>query len=151
MGGAGSGGSASLAAVGTALERGAAAPAVLLGGVVFGLCAAAVLGGGGSGSSRLVWIGGVAVLGVAGLVVAAALGRVGWPRMSRAGAVFVALLGALVLWTGFSVLWSIEPDRSWDYLNRGLVYLALALLGVFAGALLPRPARSVALGLLVVV
>ena len=31
-----------------------------------------------------------------------------------------------------SVAWSIEPDRSWAYANRGLVYLAFALVGAFA-------------------
>ena len=35
------------------------------------------------------------------------------------------------MWSAVSVAWSIEPDRSWAYANRGLVYLAFALLGAF--------------------
>ena len=31
---------------------------------------------------------------------------------------------ALWIW---SIAWSIEPDRSWDYANRAFVYLAFAL------------------------
>ena len=30
-----------------------------------------------------------------------------------------------------SVIWSIEGDRSWAYFNRGLVYLALAVVGLW--------------------
>ena len=33
-----------------------------------------------------------------------------------------------------SISWSAEPDRSWDYANRTLVYLAFALVGAFLGA-----------------
>ena len=36
------------------------------------------------------------------------------------------------------MLWSIEPDRTWAYLNRGLVYLALALVGLGLGVYVPR-------------
>ena len=38
----------------------------------------------------------------------------------------------LAVWSALSVAWSIEPDRSWAYANRGLVYLAFALVGAFA-------------------
>ena len=44
-------------------------------------------------------------------------------------------------------VWSIQPDRSWDYVNRGLVYLGFLALGLFVGALVPRATRSVANGL----
>ena len=44
-------------------------------------------------------------------------------------------------------MWSVQPDRSWDYVNRGLVYLAFLALGVFVGALVPRATRVVAGGL----
>ena len=33
-----------------------------------------------------------------------------------------------------SIAWSVEPDRSWDYANRTLVYLAFALVGAYLGA-----------------
>src|SRR5205085_2744240 len=77
-------------------------------------------------------------------------GLVPLPSVSRPGWIFLGTLALLVVWTGSSVLWSIEPARSWDYLNRTLVYLAIAVLGVFVGALEPRPARTVATGLAVV-
>jgi tetratricopeptide (TPR) repeat protein len=39
-----------------------------------------------------------------------------------------------------TIAWSVAPDRSWAYLNRGLVYLALAVLGLFVATLVRRPA-----------
>ena len=59
----------------------------------------------------------------------------------------MALLGGFVLWNGLSVVWSVEPDRSWEYFNRGAVYFAFAALGLVVGVL-PRAPRVVALGLL---
>ena len=44
----------------------------------------------------------------------------------------LAPLALLAVWSAVSVAWSIEPDRSWAYANRGLVYLAFALVGAFA-------------------
>ncbi len=41
-------------------------------------------------------------------------------------------------------LWSVQPDRSWAYTNRGLAYLAFACLGLFLGAALPRAPRRLA-------
>src|SRR5438876_395733 len=103
-----------------------------------GLVAAALLGGGGSGSSRLVWIGGLALLAAA--VAYAALGaRVG----SRAGAAYLAVLAGIVVWDGASVAWSVGPDLSWNATNRALVYLGFACLGVAAAG----PARRLAYGL----
>ena len=69
------------------------------------------------------------------------------PRLGRAGAAASACLTALVIWQGDSIVWSVQPDRSWDYVNRGLVYLAFLALGVFVGALVPRATRVVAAGL----
>ena len=88
------------------------------------LAAVSALFSSGSSGGRLVWIG-VAALAVATAVVVGApgglprsslLARRRWsrsasPRRSSPG-------------TGSPVLWSIEGDRSWAYLNRGLVYLA---------------------------
>src|SRR5438876_2735933 len=106
-----------------------------------GLVAAALLGGGGSGSSRLVWIGGLALLAAA--VAYAALGaRVG----SRAGAAYLAVLAGIVVWDGASVAWSVGPDLSWNATNRALVYLGFACLGVAAAG----PARRLAYGLALV-
>src|SRR6185503_7040142 len=41
---------------------------------------------------------------------------------------------ALTLWAGLSIWWSIAGDLSWNWLARGLVYLALLALGALAGA-----------------
>jgi hypothetical protein len=43
-------------------------------------------------------------------------------------------LAALVVWCAVSISWSVEPDRSWSYANRTLVYLAFALVGALLGA-----------------
>ena len=93
----------------------------------------------GSSNGRLVWI------GLAALVLAAAVGALAFlslprPALGGKAAAALLLLTAFVAWNGISVLWSIEPDRSWDYLNRGLVYLALAFVGVAVGSFLPRAA-----------
>jgi hypothetical protein len=72
-------------------------------------------------SRTLPWIGAAAVLAAA--VLAAARGL---PQ----GSVLLLPLAALAAWCAASVLWSIEPDRSWDYADRTFVYLAFALVGV---------------------
>ena len=119
-----------------ALDRWAAYVLLGAGGL---LVAVSALFSSGSSNGRLVWI------GLAALVVAAAVGAwafLGLPRpaLAREAVAALLLLTAFVTWNGISVLWSIEPDRSWDYLNRGLVYLALALVGIAVGSFLPRAA-----------
>jgi hypothetical protein len=119
-----------------ALDRWAAYVLLGAGGL---LVAVSALFSSGSSNGRLVWI------GLAALVVAAAVGAwafLGLPRpaLAREAVAALLLLTAFVSWNGISVLWSIEPDRSWDYLNRGLVYLALALVGTAVGSFLPRAA-----------
>ncbi len=71
------------------------------------------------------------------------------PSLTRAGWASLGLLCLLVAWIGLTIVWSIAPDRSWAYLDRGLVYLAFAVIGLFAGSYLRRPATVVA-GLLAV-
>src|SRR5581483_7798798 len=86
------------------------------------------------------WIG---TASVATLVVAATLailGKLPLPALTRWGIACTACLVAFVVWSGVSIFWSIEPDRSWDYLNRDLVYLAFAALGLLVAAALPREA-----------
>src|SRR5919204_311476 len=120
----------------TALERRAALLVLGAGG---GLTGAAVLFSAGSSSSRLLW------LGLAALVLSGAAGTAAaagwWPLLGREALVAFALLVAFVCWCGLSILWSIEPDRSWDYLNRGLVYVAFAVAGLAVGSFVPRAAR----------
>ena len=108
------------------------------------LLLAALLGGGASGDSRLLWIGGGAAL-AAGLAAAASfLGVLPRPSPGRSGAAFFALGGGFVVWSGATILWSVQPDRSWAYTNRGLAYLAFAFFGLFVGAALPHAPRKLA-------
>jgi hypothetical protein len=112
-----------------------------------GLLVWALFFGGGDSTGRLVWIGG-ATLAAAAVVAALALaGLLARPRLDTFARAFIVCFAAFVLWQGVSIVWSIQPDRSWDYVNRGLVYLGFLALGLFAGALVPRPTRSVANGL----
>ena len=106
-------------------------------GLLFGagaLVGLAVFAGGGSRYGPLVWLGALAVGAAGALLALACLGRLPWPRLDRAGAAFVALLAGLVVWTGVSVWWSVAPDLSWEYFNRGVVYLAFLVVGLFVGA-----------------
>lgn len=105
----------------------------------------------GSAYGPLVWIGGagIAVAGAgAGLVL---WGLLPWPRLDRTALAFVALLAAFVIWTGLTVLWSVTPDLSWEYVNRGIVYLAFALVGLLIGTAMPRAVPAVAAGLTLLV
>src|SRR5213592_2241122 len=115
----------------SALERHSALIVLGAGGALVAVC---VLFSDGSSNGRLIWIGLVA-WGVSAL--AGCLAWLGFPRpaLSREAWAALGLLAGFVVWCGLSVLWSMEPDRSWDYLNRGLVYLALAVIGLALGAL----------------
>jgi O-antigen ligase len=107
----------------------------------------AVLFGGASDDGRLFWVGATATLLAAALGTAALAGALPLPRLDRSGLTFVAALAGLVAWTGASLGWSMVADHSWRYLDRGVAYLAFAVLGLFAGALVPRASRTVAAGL----
>ena len=73
----------------------------------------------------------------AALATFALLGR-DEPVFARETLWALALLTAFVCWCGISLLWSIQPDRTWAYLNGGLVYLAFALVGLGIGVYAPR-------------
>lgn len=111
------------------------------------LLAGALFAGGGSDSTDLLWVGGGAVILIALAAAAVLVGGLPRPELGPSAAAFAALLGGLAVWMGVSILWSLEPSRSWGYLNRGLVYVAFALLGLMLGALLRDAPRRVALGL----
>jgi O-Antigen ligase len=132
------------------LPRGAGAPEGLL--LLFGaglLMAFALFEADGSSYGPLVAIGAAAIALAGATLALGFFGRLPWPRLDRIGLAFVGLLAAFVVWNGLSVLWSVAPDRSWEYVNRGFVYLAFTLLGVFVGAAAPWTVRAVAGGLAV--
>jgi O-antigen ligase len=99
------------------------------------LVGAALFFGGGPGSGSLPWLGGAALVVVVVLIATHGLPP-GWP--------WLLPLAALAAWLGLSISWSALPDRSWDYANRTLVYLLLALLGLW----LAGRTRALALGLM---
>src|SRR5215203_4262462 len=112
------------------------------------LAAFALFFGDGSTYPPLVWVGGLAVLSAAVGLALVLLGVLAFPKLDGFGVAFLALLGWFVLWNGLSIVWSLQPDRSWEYFNRGIVYFAFALLGVLVGAASTRSVHAVALGLL---
>jgi hypothetical protein len=115
------------------------APAPLLGGVAAALVAAAMLFSDGSSDDPLIWIGGLAIAFAAAAGVSAAVGALAVPGLSALGLATVGSLGGLVVWQGLSMLWSIEADRTWNYVNRSLVYLAFLLLGLAVGTIRRAP------------
>src|SRR6187549_3283610 len=131
----------------SALERRAALFPLAAAGALVGVAA---IFSGGSSNDRLTWIG-LAALAVAAGVVTVALVSAPRPVLGREAVVALGLLVAFVCWCGLSVLWSIAPDSSWDYLNRGLVYVAFAVIGLALGAYVPRAERSWAFALSVIV
>src|SRR5437016_4612300 len=125
----------------SALERHAALLVLGAGG---GLAGVSALFSAGSSNGRLVWLG-LAALALSGAAATGvALGR--WPVLSRETLVALGLLAAFVCWCGISILWSIEPDRSWEYLNRGLVYVAFAVVGLAVGGPRVEGAGALLLG-----
>jgi tetratricopeptide (TPR) repeat protein len=109
-----------------ALDRWAAQLVLGAGGA---LAAFATLFSSGSSGGRLTWIG-VAALCVGAALAVGALWGLPRPALRPEALLALGFLVAFVAWNGISVLWSIEGDRSWAYLNRGLVYLAFALVGL---------------------
>jgi hypothetical protein len=127
------------------LVRGAGAPAGPLILLASGLLATlALFAGDGSAYGALAGIGTLALVAAGTALTLGFWGVLPWPELDRAAKALVLLLAAFVVWNVLSVLWSITPDRSWEYFNRGFVYLAFTVLGLFLGAALPQPARSVA-------
>src|SRR6185312_1703147 len=99
--------------------------------------------GDGTSDGRLFWIGSLAVIAAAVLVVGG-----GAPAPRGAGLVTLALIAALTAWVALTMWWSIAPDLSWAAFDRLLVYGAIAVLGLVASSA-PRPARTAAAGLAV--
>jgi O-antigen ligase/polysaccharide polymerase Wzy-like membrane protein len=113
------------------------------------LVAAAVLFSDGSSDDPLIWIGGLAIVFAAAAGVSATVGVVAVPELTVLGLATFGCFAAFVGWQGLSVLWSIEADRTWNYVNRALVYLAFLVLGLALGTI--RRAPRYAAGWLAVV
>ena len=115
---------------------------VVWGAAAAGLAFLALFFSDGSSQSRIFWIGVPAVL----------VAAVGWawrrPRLPFWGSVFFCALAAFVVWQGVSIAWSIQPSRSWDYTNRGLVYFAFAAVGALVANVPLRRFAAVACMLL---
>jgi O-antigen ligase len=126
-------------------ERRATVGAVVAGGAG-ALSFAAFFFGRGLSLGSLVWIGACALALVAAVAAAVLAGAVPAPRLGIPGAIFLAALFGLAVWIGFTTVWSISPEDSWQYTNRTLVYAVFGLLGVFAAAVLARPAERIADG-----
>lgn len=124
-----------------------ATPGLPVVGAAGALLVVALFFGQGSSDGRLFWIGAFAILAALAVLIATFAGVAPRPALSRAGAAALALLAALVVWSGATMAWSIAADRSWAYLDRGLVYLAFAVLGVYVGAIVDRPAQTTAAAL----
>ncbi|MBA3347045.1 MAG: hypothetical protein H0T13_00640, partial [Actinobacteria bacterium] len=109
--------------------------ATALGAAVAGLLLATLFAG------ESFWLEAAAIVAGAVILVLALLGHV---PLNRGGGALVGVLVAIAAWNGASVAWSIAPDRSWDELNRVLVYAAFAAVGAVLGSLGPRAPRLVA-------
>ena len=74
---------------------------------------------------------------LAALLVAggwSAVALVGRARLPGGGVVLLGLLLAIATWAGLSLAWSVAPDRSWDELDRTLVFVAFLVVGLLLGA-----------------
>lgn len=108
----------------------------------------AVLGG---GMDAGLGLGGRGPLGaMLGLLVAAPLAAAAvWAARERIAAggpaalLLAATLGGAV-WSGLSVGWAVEPSLAWLAANREAMVLAGALVGLAAGAVVPRAAERLA-------
>jgi hypothetical protein len=127
---------------------GSLAPPALLGAAAL-VVGGALLRGGGSRPGPLFWIGSAAVLAAACAATAVLVGALPRPALGRWGWALLASFAALAVWAGLSVVWSIEPDRTWDSFNRAVAYFSVLVLGVIAGAAVRRAPR-VAVSLLAV-
>jgi hypothetical protein len=114
-------------------------PLPLLAGISAALVAAAVLFSDGSSDDPMIWIGGLAIAFAAAAAVSATVGALALPQLTALGLATAGCFAAFVGWQGFSMLWSIEADRTWNYVNRALVYLAFFVLGLAVGTMRRAP------------
>ena len=109
-----------------------------------GLLAWALLFGGGGRPDAAPGLG-LAAIGLACLVLGlVAFGRLPAPVLDGGGRLAVVAGAALVVLTGWSVIWSIAPDRSAGAFGQGLVGAAFVALGMTVAAALGGRAARVA-------
>ena len=118
------------------------AAGVLLLGAAGALLSVCLFFGDSLSTGRLFWIGLVALVVSFGGIAAALAGFVPISVPSPVGCAALGFLAAFVAWTGVTMVWSIAADRSWDYFNRGLVYLAFCVLGLLVASLVPAAGPS---------
>ncbi len=92
-----------------------------------------------------------------GVAVIALFAAAGWlfsgslqlraPTLAWVG---IGLLGAFAVWCGITLLWSVAPDRTWAYINRGVAYTLVVVLAIAAASTSPRVIERVAFGWLAV-
>ncbi len=105
---------------------------------------------GGSRDDSLATVGLAAVVAAALGLGAALLGFLPLRRLDRAGALVLGASIGLTVWAGVSIAWSIAGDRSWEWLGRGIVYMAFLVLGLLAGAFVDGARRVAAIAAAVV-
>src|SRR4051794_35123754 len=76
--------------------------------------------------------------------VTALLGGMGERRIPRAAWWGVLLLALFAAWSGVTLAWTLDPDRTWEEFNRALSYALVASLGVLIGATVERAAERFA-------
>ncbi|MDO9354496.1 MAG: O-antigen ligase family protein, partial [Solirubrobacteraceae bacterium] len=109
--------------------------------VLIGICVAA---GPGQTSGRAVLVNALGVILGLGTVMYC---RAQQGRPGVAGQWSVALFGAFVAFSGFSITWSVEPSATWEEVNRLLGYLAVFTGSVVVARTFPRRWRTLMLGL----
>ncbi|HUR84546.1 MAG TPA: O-antigen ligase family protein [Solirubrobacteraceae bacterium] len=60
------------------------------------------------------------------------------------------LLGAFAVWCAMTLAWSVAPDRTWAYINRGVAYTLVVVLAIAAASTSPRVIERAAFGWLAV-
>jgi tetratricopeptide (TPR) repeat protein len=117
---------------------------------LLGACGYAAFAGGAVGLPEETWL-------QAGVVVIAVVAAVAWlgpgalrPAASPWALAGLGLLVAFAVWIGASLLWSVAPDRTWQELNRALMYVLVLAVALAAASTAPRAVERVAVGWLVV-
>lgn len=118
----------------TSHARAVGAGVVALTLVVAACLLGALFAGDASDVDGILPVGGAAVVALAGVLLAVAVGRVAAPRVGRSGALLLVAVVALTLWIGATMGWSIVGERSWDAFNKAVAYVAFVGLGIVLAA-----------------